>query len=135
MDLAARCAHTSDRQDPYIGGKVTRPKSIQEAGNGVDWSAALSGQGPRYLQIVRFLERAMAEGRLRPGDHLPPQRDLAGQLHLDLTTVTRAYAEARARDLIHARGALGTYISTPKVELTPVVDLSMNIPTPPASLD
>jgi DNA-binding transcriptional MocR family regulator len=135
MDLATRCAHTNDRQYPYIGGKVTRTKSIQEAEGGVDWSAALSGQGPRYLQIVRFLERAMAEGRLRPGDRLPPQRDLAGQLHLDLTTVTRAYAEARARDLIHARGALGTYISTPKVELTPVVDLSMNIPPPPASLD
>ena len=77
----------------------------------------------------------MADGSLKPGDRLPPQRQLAAQLNLDLTTVTRAYDEARRRHLLEGRGARGTYVAAPKVELTSVLDLSMNTPPPPASVD
>jgi DNA-binding transcriptional MocR family regulator len=94
-----------------------------------------AGGGPRYLQIVGFIERAIADGRLRPGERLPPQRQLAAQLGVDLTTVTRGFTEARRRQLIDARGALGTFVAAPKVELAPRVDLSMNIPPPPAGVD
>ncbi|MHA6203465.1 aminotransferase-like domain-containing protein [Dyella soli] len=85
--------------------------------------------------MLRFLERAIAEDRLRPGDRLPPQRQLAKQLGLDLTTITRAFAEATARKLIHARGTLGTFVSMPEVELSPIIDLSMNIPPLPVQVD
>jgi DNA-binding transcriptional MocR family regulator len=95
----------------------------------------LAGRGPRYLRVLQFLERAIANGQLRPGDRLPPQRHLAEQLGLDLTTVTRVYAEAAARHLIHARGTLGTFVSAPSVEMSPMLDLSMNIPPPPARID
>jgi DNA-binding transcriptional MocR family regulator len=95
----------------------------------------VSGDGPRYLQIVKFLERGIAEGSLRAGDRLPPQRQLAELLGIDLTTVTRAFAEARRRQLIEARGTLGTFIAVAKVELTQSVDLSMNIPPPPHGVD
>lgn len=94
-----------------------------------------AGRGPRYLQIVGFIERAIADGTLHPGDRLPPQRQLAAQLGVDLTTVTRAFTEARRRQLIDARGALGTFVAAPKVELAQRVDLSMNIPPPPAGVD
>jgi DNA-binding transcriptional MocR family regulator len=90
--------------------------------------------GPRYLQIADSLERAMFEGRLKPGDRLPPQRELAAQLKVDLTTITRAYDEAKRRNLVEGRGARGTYVSVPKVELAQVLDLSMNIPPPPAGV-
>ncbi|TIW03192.1 MAG: GntR family transcriptional regulator, partial [Mesorhizobium sp.] len=36
---------------------------------------------------------------LQPGDRLPPQRELARLLGVDLTTVTRAFSEARRRNL------------------------------------
>ncbi|WP_233510815.1 PLP-dependent aminotransferase family protein [Dyella psychrodurans] len=113
---------------------MTRTISIQEAPLEL-WAAATAGQGPRYLRIVGFIERAIADGRLRPGDRVPPQRQLAGLLDIDLTTVTRAYAEAQARQLIHARGAYGTFVSSPKVELAPIIDLGMNIPPPPGQVD
>ncbi len=54
---------------------------------------------------------------------------------MDLTTVTRAFAEAKRRNLIEARGALGTFVAPPKVELAQMVDLSMNVPPPPAGVD
>lgn len=114
---------------------MPRTRPIQEPGAALDWTDALGGRGPRYLQVLHFLERAIADGRLRPGDRLPPQRQLARQLGLDLTTVTRVYAEASARQLIHARGALGTFVSAPMVELSPVLDLGMNMPPPPARID
>lgn len=93
------------------------------------------GQGPIYLQIVQFLESAITDGSLTPGDRLPAQRQLAQALKVDLTTVTRGFTEARRRQLIEARGALGTFIATPKVDLTHSIDLSMNIPPSPADLD
>ena len=92
-------------------------------------------RGPRFLQIADALQAAVADGSLRPGDRLPPQRQLAAQLGVDLTTITRAYDEARRRHLLEGRGARGTYVAAPKVELTSVLDLSMNTPPPPDGVD
>jgi DNA-binding transcriptional MocR family regulator len=91
--------------------------------------------GPRFLQIADALQAAVAGGSLKPGDRLPPQRQLAAQLDVDLTTITRAYDEARRRNLLEGRGARGTYVAAPKVELTSILDLSMNTPPPPDGVD
>ena len=91
--------------------------------------------GPRFLQIADALQSAVAQGVLKPGDRLPPQRRLAEQLQVDLTTVTRAYDEARRRQLLEGRGARGTYVAAPKVELTAILDLSMNTPPAPRGVD
>ncbi|MEG0445431.1 MAG: PLP-dependent aminotransferase family protein [Comamonas sp.] len=100
------------------------------------WLPRLAVQGgPRFLQIADALQAAVADGSLTPGDRLPPQRRLAAQLDVDLTTVTRAYDEARRRHLLEGRGARGTYVAAPKVELTTVLDLSMNTPPPPDGVD
>ena len=93
------------------------------------------GAGPRFLQIADALQQAVTDGLLKPGNRLPPQRELAAQLNVDLTTITRAYDEARRRNLLEARGARGTYVAAPKVELTSVLDLSMNTPPPPDGVD
>jgi DNA-binding transcriptional MocR family regulator len=116
---------------------MSEARSIHSAGDLPAWlgELLLERGGPRYLQIADALEQALFDGRLRPGDRLPPQRWLAGQLNLDLTTVTRAYDEAKRRNLIEGRGARGTYAAAPKVELAPILDLSMNIPPAPAGVD
>lgn len=96
------------------------------------WLPQLSVRGgPRFLQIADALQAAVAKGSLKPGDRLPPQRQLAALLDVDLTTITRAYDEARRRNLLEGRGARGTYVAAPKVELTSILDLSMNTPPPP----
>ncbi|MFI5444317.1 PLP-dependent aminotransferase family protein [Polaromonas sp. UC242_47] len=100
------------------------------------WLPRLAAQGgPRFLQIADALQAAVADGSLTPGDRLPPQRQLAAQLNVDLTTITRAYDEARRRHLLEGRGARGTYVAAPKVELTAILDLSMNTPPPPDGVD
>lgn len=114
---------------------MSQLKAIQDERVPV-WLPRLAAHGgPRFLQIADALQAAVADGALKPGDRLPPQRQLAAQLDVDLTTITRAYDEARRRNLLEGRGARGTYVAAPKVELTSVLDLSMNTPPPPEGVD
>ncbi|XLZ70644.1 PLP-dependent aminotransferase family protein [Massilia sp. SR12] len=112
-----------------------RQKTIQDDYS-PSWLPRLSAHGgPRFLQIADALQTALADGSLKPGDRLPPQRQLAAQLAVDLTTITRAYDEARRRNLLEGRGARGTYVAAPKVELSARLDLGMNTPPPPDGVD
>ncbi len=100
------------------------------------WLPRLAAHGgPRFLQIADALQAAVEIGALRPGDRLPPQRQLALQLGVDLTTITRAYDEARRRQLLEGRGAHGSYVAAPRFERGLLLDLSMNIPPPPEGVD
>ncbi|RYD42542.1 MAG: PLP-dependent aminotransferase family protein [Sphingomonadales bacterium] len=60
------------------------------------WAPDIAGAaGPKYKAVTAAIAAAVARGELRHGDRLPPQRDLAAQLGIDLTTVTKAYDLAR----------------------------------------
>lgn len=100
-----------------------------------------AGSGPKYLAIAAALAADIRSGRLKPGDGLPPQRELARLIGVDLTTVTRAFNEARRKGLIEANGRRGSFVRGPLPErrdlpsLGPVaVDWRMNLPPTPARL-
>jgi len=94
-----------------------------------------AGSGALYGRLVEALEAAIRDGELQAGDQLPPQRAVAEMLGVDLTTVTRAYAAARARGLIEGAVGRGTFIRARASEdETGLVDLSMNLPPPPQGL-
>ncbi|MCO6416868.1 PLP-dependent aminotransferase family protein [Siccirubricoccus sp. KC 17139] len=102
------------------------------------WTPRLApGAGPIYLAIAEAIAAAIVRGELRPGERLPTHRALAEALGVDLTTVTRAYAEARRRGLVEAVVGRGTFIraasSTPAATAGKV-DLTMNLPPMPAEL-
>ncbi len=102
-----------------------------------DWVADVeTGSGPRYLAIANAIGAAMDRGALAPGDRLPPHRALAAALGVDLTTVTRAYAEARKRGLLDSAVGSGTFVRRVAGEEAPqiAVDMSMNIPPAPADV-
>ncbi|MET3528686.1 aminotransferase-like domain-containing protein [Phenylobacterium koreense] len=90
----------------------------------------------KYLGIVEALEADIRLGRVSRGDRLPPQRAIAEALDVDLTTVTRAFNEARRRGLVQAQAGRGTFISETldsevRELVRPLIDLSMNIPPQP----
>lgn len=107
----------------------------------MDWVPTISDrQGPLFQRIVNALAEAIQEGRLRPGQTLPTHRALAGALGVDLTTVTRAYAEARRQGLTDATVGRGTFVKVQPVgglraSAMPGIDLSMNLPPQPADAD
>lgn len=94
----------------------------------------------KYLGIVEALEADIRSGRVAGGDRLPAQRVIAEALNVDLTTVTRAFNEARRRGLVEAQAGRGTFISETldsesHDQALPLIDLSMNIPSQPSDID
>jgi len=121
-------SNDTPRHAPYM----PRPDVAASAVAGLGWVQGVRAQqGPIYQRIVAALERAISRGSLAPGQRLPSQRALAQQLGVDLTTVTRAFDEARKRGLIEARGPQGSFIAPPHAEFAQPVDLSMNVPPVP----
>lgn len=86
--------------------------------------------GAKYLAIAEAIGAAIDKGILREGDRLPPQRELAERLGVDLTTVTKAYDRARTRGMIAARGRAGSFILAPASIPAgpPPIDTGMNMP-------
>lgn len=75
------------------------------------WKPDIAGTlGPKYLAIADAIVRDVEAGVLNPGDRLPPQRMLAEQLGVDLTTITRAYGEAQRLGLIEGDGRRGSFV-------------------------
>jgi len=77
------------------------------------WSPQLEDAGPVYLEITRALEADIRTGRLQAGDRLPPHRELAESLGVNVGTVSRAYAEARRRGLVRGEVGRGTFVQPP----------------------
>ena len=108
----------------------------------MDWTPTLNDRaGPVYLAIADALDADIASGRLRRGQQLPTHRALAKALGIDLTTVTRAYTEARERGLTEARVGQGTFVAESRISAghagAPRIqfDLSMNLPPQPLEAD
>ena len=104
----------------------------------MDWIPTITeGSGSVYMRIVDALSADIASGRLARGQQLPTHRALARALDIDLTTVTRAYGEARRRGLIDARVGQGTFVSETTARVASdihyqvKIDLSMNVPPQP----
>jgi len=66
---------------------------------------------PYYESIAETLEQAIVSGDLAPDTRLPPQRELADYLDLNLSTVTRAYKRCERRGLIYAVVGRGSFVS------------------------
>lgn len=80
---------------------------------------------PLYKSLAKLLEDDIRKGILNPGDKLPPQRELADYLDLNLSTITRAFKICEMKGLISGTTGKGTYISS-DVQVSPLLLSTLN---------
>ena len=64
-----------------------------------------------YEQIVEQIERTILDGQLKPGDQLPPERELAVRFGVSRTAVREAVKALREKGLIESQHGRGTFVT------------------------
>src|SRR5260370_12377573 len=69
-----------------------------------------------YEEIVRQVKRLIAEGKLKSGDRLPPERDLVEEFMVSRTAVREALRALEGSGLIDVRAGEGAFVRDASVE-------------------
>ena len=64
-----------------------------------------------YLKLADTIAAEIADGTLKPGDRLPPQRNFAYERKIAVSTASRVYTELLRRGLVVGEVGRGTFIS------------------------
>lgn len=64
-----------------------------------------------YLELAKQLEEAIIHGRLLPGTKLPPQRELADYLDINVSTVSKAMKICELKGLLSSITGNGTFVA------------------------
>jgi GntR family transcriptional regulator, transcriptional repressor for pyruvate dehydrogenase complex len=64
-----------------------------------------------YEQIVQQVEESIHKGAMKPGDQLPPERELAQQFGVSRTAVREAVKALHEKGLVEAYPGRGTFIT------------------------
>lgn len=84
--------------------------------------------GPKYRALADAIERDVFSGGLKPGDRLPTHRELADVLGVNVSTITRGYAEAERRGVVSGAVGRGTFVSSDAATSTSMVSFEPNAP-------
>ena len=118
---------------------MARAKTPQDPGQ-LQGLVLRRGRGsPLYVQLADAVERAIEDGQVVPGDRLPRHHDLASDLDVNITTVTKAFAILKGKGLVDSKPGRGTVVrpmgrrakypfQTVPADRRDVVDLSVNRP-------
>ncbi|QCR31123.1 PLP-dependent aminotransferase family protein [Lysinibacillus sp. SGAir0095] len=78
----------------------------------MSWKPSINKtEKPIYQALARQLEKDILDGVLLPGTKLPPQRELADYLDLNLSTISKAFKVCELNGLICASVGSGTFVS------------------------
>jgi len=79
--------------------------------NIIDLQIDQHSKDPLHLQIATQVRQLIATEKLKPGDHLPPVRQLANSLNVNQNTILRAYLLLEQERVIVARRRGGTVVT------------------------
>ncbi|MGH8990556.1 MAG: GntR family transcriptional regulator [Acidimicrobiia bacterium] len=71
---------------------------------------------PLHYQVREQISLAIADGRLVPGDLLPPEEDLAAQGSVSRTTIRQALAALVHEGLIERKRGKGSWVVEPRID-------------------
>ncbi|MFD1930697.1 MULTISPECIES: TetR/AcrR family transcriptional regulator C-terminal domain-containing protein [Nonomuraea] len=77
-----------------------------------------------YLEIVEDIKRRIATGKLKPGDRLPPVRQVAKRWGVALATATKAMNTLQQQGIVQAKPRVGTIVATPGFAAAPSGELT-----------
>jgi GntR family transcriptional regulator/MocR family aminotransferase len=77
----------------------------------VDLHIRLDRTGTLVGQIYRRVRDCVLDGRLQPGEALPPSRELAARLRVSRNTVAAAYDRLVAEGFLTTRAGAGTFVN------------------------
>src|SRR3979490_1182404 len=96
-----------------------------------------------YVKLADAVVAEIADGSLKPGDRLPPQRTFAYERKIAVSTASRVYAELLRRGLAVGEVGRGTFVSgASPLGITAArepgharIDLEFNYPMVPAQFE
>lgn len=72
-----------------------------------------------YMQLVHQVKQALRLGLLKPGDQLPPVREVIARIAINPNTVFKAYRELEHEGLVESRPGLGTFVQKSLTNASP----------------
>src|SRR5215213_9864899 len=98
------------------GGLLGMPDERSERAPTESWVELRRRAEPAaYVQIEEELAERIRTGMLRPGDRIPPERELAEQMQVSRMTVRQALGRLADRGLLVRERGRGTFVSEPKL--------------------
>jgi GntR family transcriptional regulator len=91
------------RRSPSYDANVTSTNNTVQ----IDHSSPV----PLHEQVAAAIRRAIADGEARPGERLPPAKDLAAVLGVNANTVFRALRTVRDEGLVEFRRGRGVSVT------------------------
>lgn len=68
------------------------------------------GPEPLYYQLAQSVEEAVASGAIHHGSRLPPEKDIAKELRVAVSTVRRAWSYLERKGMLTRTRKSGTFV-------------------------
>lgn len=81
-------------------------------------------QIPAYRKIQSAIQRKIESARLKPGDPVDSERELARLHGVSLMTARHALSELEKEGVVHRRRGAGTFVAPPKIHFNKLMSFS-----------
>lgn len=73
-----------------------------------------NNETPIYLQIMDEIKGRIAQGKLKPGDQVPPVRELAVKAGVNPNTMQKALSELEREGVLYSQRTSGRFVAEPE---------------------